>query len=628
MNYLTPQRHSLVFSSFAILVILAACKGQTPDITKAAAPAQKPNILWVITDDHRPDSVQAYNRAVYGTDHSPLGYVESPNVDKLANEGILFTQAFTNSPVCAPSRAAMHSGRYPFRSGRYAFEHSHNATDFSKPLVSEHLSQAGYGTAMFGKEDHYFFEWGENKYAKLPLFDFRVHFKHNMQHKGIGDLFYKVAYGDNIAPGTIEVVNYPDGRQRSYYLDRKGKPLTNNDMAEQAATDREFDILRSYTRGTNKTLILGGENPMPADKTIDALIVQEMEKYLANDSTSYQTIEGLTATGADPSKPLFINLGFHLPHTPVLPPKAIRERFRKQHYQIPSFDEAELAKMPTQLKKLYHAVKATGMTDSEMQQAVQDYYAFTAHGDALFGEAVEAFKAYSNKHKQPWIIVYTIGDHGWHLGENGIEAKFGPWQQSVGNAVVMAASNPTLLPKGSINDDLVEFVDFAPTLLDAAGIDTQGKDFDYLDGQSLFDIANGDAVKRDYILGEINVISGHRAYLHGKRFRFSMRTRPYYGNIPKDRIGQNLEWALTAKAEDVDMALYDLKHDPLERNNLAYHEDYQALAHWFRQKLGNIVLGDGRIEVDWNQKNHFVYSDFAKGADDKQLDIPRGLIPR
>ena len=52
------------------------------------------------------------------------------------------------------------------------------------------------------------------------------------------------------------------------------------------------------------------------------------------------------------------------------------------------------------------------------------------------------------------------------------------------------------------------------------------------------------------------------------------------------------------------------------------------MAQWFRQKLGNIVLGDGRVECDWNEKNSYNISTFADGADDKKLDIPDGLIPK
>ncbi|WAJ71710.1 sulfatase-like hydrolase/transferase [Catenovulum adriaticum] len=593
---------------------------------------QPPNILWIITDDHRPDSIRAYNRAVYNQDESPLGYVESPNTDRLAAQGVMFTNAFANSPVCAPSRASMHSGRYPFRQSRLAFEMSHQGPDFVKPLVSQHLKSAGYGAAVFGKDDHYVFRWGPGQgfYNIDELFDTRVHFKHDIQKYDQGDIYVKAGYGKVdgklVITGLTEVVKYADGTTRQYHVRRNNTDLTADDLAQIKQTDEEFDILRAYTRGSNKTII-GGVNPNPKNDTIDAKIVRELRHFLQNENQQYNTLAGHPRQGVDSSKPLFLNLGLHLPHTPVLPPKSIRERFSNKKYKLPEFDEAELNKLPLQLQKIYRAMKIDGITDEEKQQAIQDYYAFAAHGDELVGEAVNAFKDYSRKHNQDWVIIYTIGDHGWHLGENGIAGKTGPWQQSVANAVIMAASDKSLLPQGTVNQDLVEFVDFAPTMMSLAGINIGQAEFNYLDGQSLIEVANGKALKREYILGETSVVSGPRAYLHSKRFRFSMRTRPYYHAVPDSDIGKNIKWGLEADDTEVDMALYDLAKDPLERNNLAYDPEYKALAKWFRQKLGHIVLGDGRVEADWSQENHYVVSDFAKGADDKQLNIPQHLIP-
>ncbi|WP_421714426.1 sulfatase-like hydrolase/transferase [Alteromonas stellipolaris] len=597
-----------------------------PILNTANTDKIQPNILWIITDDHRPDSVSAYNKAIYGQSESPLGYIESPNADQLAQEGVLFTQAFTNSPVCAPSRAALHSGRYPFRTGRFAFELSHPGPDFSKPLLSEYLKGAGYYTAMFGKEDHYFMQWGPGQsFNKLPLFDFRVHFKHDLQNHGIGDIYTRASYGDepgNSTPiGYSEYVNYPDGTSRSYLIKSKEGEVSEQDLQLRSKTDEEFDILRSYTR-SNPNLIIGGVNPNTATETIDAKVVRELRNHLENAKQTYSTLSGKPAEGADSDKPLFVNLGFHLPHTPVLPPKSVRDRFKTKEYKVPKFELSEVEKLPLQLQKMYHATKITGMTDAEVQQAIQDYYAFTAHGDELIGEAVDAFKAYSKQQGRPWVVVYTVGDHGWHLGEQGIEAKFGPWQQSVANAAIITASDKSLVPRGLVNHDLVEFVDFAPTILDLAGVDIKQERFNHLDGYSLLDVAAGEAPKREYILGETNVVVGPRAYLHSKRFRFSMRTRP-----PGAAPGERMRWALDADANDVDMALYDLAVDPLERQNVADTEAYRPLALWLRNKLGNIVLGDGRIEVDWSQENSYVESNFAEGADDKRLDIPKDLIP-
>lgn len=598
----------------------------------AYASDEQPNILWIITDDQRADSVAAYNQAVFGQKNSPIGYVESPNLDKLAQEGVLFTQAFNNSPVCGPSRGSMHSGRYPFRNGHYAFELTHQNPDFIKPTVSQNMRDAGYETATFGKEDAYIFKWGPGQgFHDANLYDKNVHFKHDLQKNGFGDLFTKAEYehigGQYKMTGTVEKVIYPDGSSRKYYLRRKEGQLTSADREGFEQSNKEFSLLRSYTRA-NPNLIIGGENPQPAGKTVDAYIVDEFINHFANAGKTYKTMYGEVMQGADPNKPQFVHLGFHLPHTPVLPPKSFRDRFKKHTYKVPAFDKTEVAKMPDQLQRLYKAMKAEGLTPAERQQAIADYYAFCAYGDQLIGEAIDAFKAYNKKYNQEYLIIVTVGDHGWHLGEQGIIAKFGPWNQSIANAAIVAASDKNLIPANKVNRDIVEFVDFAPTVLQAAGYKVNDKKFDYLDGYSLVDVINGNAPKREYALGEVNIVIGPRAYMVTDRFRFSMRTRPFNNWVKENQLGKNLQWALTAPVEKAELALYDLKYDPMERNNVANDPEYQKLAAWFRQKLGNIVLGDGRAEADWSKANSYHISNFAKGADDKKIDIPANILPK
>ena len=126
----------------------------------------------------------------------------------------------------------------------------------------------------------------------------------------------------------------------------------------------------------------------------------------------------------------------------------------------------------------------------------------------------------------------------------------------------------------------------------------------------------------------MNLVCGHRAYLRSTDFAFSMRTRDRRTVAKAPLLNDDITWALTADPLLIDMALYDLRTDPLERRNVAYTVEYLPLAEWFRNKLGNIVLGDGRIEMDWSTRNSYNLSTFAAGADDKKIEIPEGLVPR
>lgn len=389
--------------------------------------------------------------------------------------------------------------------------------------------------------------------------------------------------------------------------------------------EEKYEILRSYVRGGNKDLIIGGENPMPAGQTVDGKVVEEFKLFLENQDATFTNTYGKTKKGVNSKKPLMTYLGFHLPHTPVLPPKSFRDKFKKKKYKIPAFDEKERSKFTPQLERFYKVLNFTKMTPKEKQQAIQDYYAFCAYGDALIGESVEAFKKYSEKNNQKWMVVFVVGDHGWHLGEQGIEAKFTGWKQSTHGAMIVVSSDKNQVPANKVSTDMVEYVDASATVLEAAGIPIQNKEYNYLDGFSLPKLVKGEIEKRDYIVGETNVIVGHRAYLRSKNFAFSMKTRP--SNWKKLVPNKNVKWALNCPVEDAELALYDLRKDPLERNNVAANKKYKKLAEWFRQKLGNIVLGDGRVECDWSKESVFDISNFAKGAHDGKLEIPADLIP-
>jgi len=576
-----------------------------------------PNILWIITDDHRADSVQCINRATLGTDNSKLGYVLSPNIDKLAKEGTLFTNAFCNSPACAPSRSSMMTGQYPHHSGRYGFEQTHNQMDLSKPTLPEILNNTGYQTTLFGKSGYRIFKW-ENKltWRDLGFYDLKIDMKHDLKYTGYTDFRQKRTKINN-----SEVFYFENGKEVEIQTgvdkpNRKRKRL-----------EKQLEILRSYPRGL-KDLIIGGKSSRPAFKTLDGFIVTEFQNYLQHTNKDYNTLGGRKVSGANTNSPQFISLNFHLPHTPVLPPQEFRALFKNKNYQIPHFDkEKELSQLPPQLQKLYEKMQIDSLTPQEKQQAIRDYYAFCAYGDALIGKAIDSFKKYNTQTKQQYVIILTIGDHGWQLGEQGIESKFAPYKTSNQGAIIVASSNNSF-PSNTINKDFVEYVDLVPTMLSLAKAKIDSSD--YLDGCDLQKVINKSIPKRDYVLGEMNHVMGPRAYLRSNHFAFSMRVRKNLRNRYnyKNPPGNAIKWAMECSLKDAEVALFDLRKDPNEQHNIALQKDYIKLSKWFQKKLASIVLGDRRLEVDWSKENSYYLSNFALGSDDKKLNIPAEIIPQ
>ncbi|QVY66130.1 sulfatase-like hydrolase/transferase [Polaribacter sp. Q13] len=594
------------------------------------AQKNKPNILWIMTDDQRKDSNAYFNEITTGTKESPLGYVESPSLDKLAKEGVVYPNMHCQSPGCAPSRAGIIMGKYSFRSGVYGFEYFHNNPDFFSQLLPDAMVDQGYQTVLFGKTGVRLKGYKSKKpKEEMGYYQQYVDYGQDLRRTGNTDWDNTSVWGKVNGKGqkVDSRVNfyYPDGTHKSF---SRYETISDAEKKVKAEVEKELDILYAYTRST-EDLIIGGVNSMPAGKTLDGNILTEFVSYLKNENKGYKILNGRNFQGVDSSKPVFANLSFHFPHTPVMPPKEFRDRFKDKVYEIPEFDKKELKKLPKQLQDYYKKTKIDGLKYEEKQQAIRDYYAFCAYGDDLIGKAVEEFKAYSKKHKQEYVIVYVCGDHGWQLGEQGVEGKFSPWDLSTHTTAIVVASDKKTFPAGKVYDGFTEYVDIMPTILAAGGADLSEKKFDFLDGYDMGAVLSDKKLKRDYIIGEINHVVGPRAYIKTKDFTFSMQTRPHRGKASKKYPPNvNIKWGIDAPREEVQMALYDLRVDSKERNNVANDKEYVALADWFRKKLGNIVLGDGRVECDWTKGNDFNISNFAKGADDKRIDIPNKIIPK
>ena len=118
-----------VVTALVLLVSIGAC---------ADTPPERPNILLVFTDDHASHAVSAYGSAIN----------ETPNIDRLAEEGMLFENAFVTNSICAPSRATILTGQYGHLNGVPTNYDTLHATTLTFPKL---LQAAGYQTALIGK---------------------------------------------------------------------------------------------------------------------------------------------------------------------------------------------------------------------------------------------------------------------------------------------------------------------------------------------------------------------------------------------------------------------------------------------------------------------------------------------
>ncbi len=587
--------------------------------------AQKPNILWIVTDDHRPDALECYNQATRGTSESELGYVFSPELNKLANEGTLFTNSYCNSPVSGSSRASMISGLYTFHRGIYGFDAHNVHLDFMTPTTPEYIAQMGYNTLGIGKLGVRIQTKDES--GKLQNYNMFQQFFHIKDYNaaGLADWINEGAE-DQHGKGSRYRFTHPDGSQTSYFYARDNGKLTAEDIAARDKFESEHDVLRRYNAGSvnMRKTIIGGVSPQPSNQTYDGYITQEFQKYVANQDRSYTNMLGREMEGPASSQPQFLYMGYHFPHTAVLPSASFRDRFKDKTYNLPEFDQEEFDRMPNSMKNWCSNAHVATMKDKDKQQFIRDYYAFCAMGDSLLGATVTSFKDYCKSNKQDYVIVVVVGDHGWHLGEQGVCAKGQGFKGSTHTAMIVVGSDKKRYPAKNVVSDFVEFVDVLPTLVAAAGHDLKSEEFAHLDGYDLAEVISGEKAPRDYVISEL----GSNVHMRTKDFFFTMQNRSMpKGEINKEAVDKEYARMMSVKdLSTINCALYDLRVDPKERRNVALEPEYSELAEWFHQKLGTIALGNGRIECDW-KKGIYTRSTFGLGSDNKKFDAPQSIIP-
>ncbi|WP_109831284.1 sulfatase-like hydrolase/transferase [Reichenbachiella versicolor] len=600
---------------------------------KVVMAQQQPNVLWILTDDHRYDAIRAFNKMLTGEEMSKLGYVESPQTDKLASMGTTFINTYCQATGCAPSRASMHNGRYPFRSGVYEFEYHNNNTDNSYPYLPEQMAKLGYQTAHFGKLGVRIKTINKNGKAvdhKLYQTDIDSRLLGNEGLKEWGKKIpLKEVNGTKLSKTLWGQTYLKDDDGRIYYISE----MIEKEVPGYAGTAKEaydkFDLMRKHTSKKPETPfspgILGGVSPRKAGKTRDGYYTSTFIDYLENENKEF-AVGTKSFKGVDPSKPVFAHIGYDFPHTPVLPPASFRKRFSNKKYEVPELTEEEWETMPKQMQRQVGKSRSNEFPDWEKQKMIQDYYAFCAYGDDLVGQSAEAFIKYSEKNKQEWLIVFVCGDHGWKLNDHGAFSKFTPWEVDSHNPIVVISSDKKKFPAGKVVENYTEFVDIAPTVLSAAGANLKSKEFKYLDGIDLQETASGKAQVRDYVIGEGHAVTGPRAYIRTKEYVFSMQTRP------DKKRGVNMDWARKVPYKELDPALYHMPSDPGETKNLAFDKKYAKIAEKMQNKLIDIVLGDGRAEIMWGKTNHgskpnaigtdVIYNEkFAEGAHDYKLKL-------
>ncbi|MBN1409978.1 MAG: sulfatase-like hydrolase/transferase [Spirochaetales bacterium] len=363
--------------------------------------SDRPNIVFIISDQHKRSAAGCYGNDV----------VKTPNIDWLAEHGTTFTQAYCNSPLCAPSRASCITGVEPHRSGSlYHFEilNGKNVDPGATRIpgyfpelktFGDLYRENGYRTAAFGKV-HVHGETPENDMG----FDERAH------------RFYTYGYREYIDKVGLEKKNayinsgrYENGGE--YNLTNEAVPLlSDREMQDTYTTDSSIEFI-ARNRAVPFFLHVGLEKPHPPWSETGTW----MGMYRPEDIPDS-----------------------HLPAT--------RDEMMKERDYVQTWQN----------------IKAS---DREIKNSIASYYANISSMDDKVGQIIQCLR--DNEILDNTVIIY-VSDHGEMLFEHGIVQKHCMYEASAGVPLIFYF--PRKFRSGVRTDHLASLIDLMPTLCDISGI--------------------------------------------------------------------------------------------------------------------------------------------------------------
>lgn len=443
----------------------------------------KPNILWLCTDQQRFDNVNGFGNP----------QVRTPHINSLMHEGVSFSSAYCQSPVCTPSRASFLTSRYP-RTTRCR-QNGQQMPAYER-LISKVFSDTGYVTGLAGK---------------LHLSSCA----NQRVEERIDDGYAEFYWSHHPQP------DWPENAY-SQWLEKNGVSW------EELHTSEGSNYVK----------------PGPPAQFHQTTWCAEM------------AIDFLTR---HKNEPWFFSFNCFDPHHPFDPPLEYLRNYDPDILPLPKSKKGELEnKSDYQKLDSVWAHNEPGyfdvanMTDSDKREVTAACYAMCELIDDQVGRIIHALKE-----TDQWenTLIIFMSDHGEMLGDHGLYLK-GPHFYEEAVHVPLVMSFPKLFKKNLKVDGLVELIDIAPTLCDAAGIKKEPG----FQGKTLIDLCTGESDPhkfRDYVYSEY-----YNAWTHHRSYGTMVRTNNY----------KIISYHGTGQGE-----LYDLINDPDEFQNLWDSGEHTAL---------------------------------------------------
>lgn len=425
---LTRLRMRWILQTLAMLLVTSS--------TLAASP---PNIVFIFSDDHAYQAISAYGSKLCTT----------PNIDRLANEGMRFDRCYVTNSICGPSRACILTGKYSHKNGFYTNRDEFDPRQTTFPKL---LQQAGYQTAIVGK-------WHLGHENDPVGFDHWLLLKHQgyyYQPKFVGALGDQQHVGyvtDLITEYTMQWLEKGRDPDKPFLL-----------MMQHKAPHRPWDP------GLDK-LDQFAETKFPEPET---LFDDYSGRGTAAHEATMRIADHMNLRG--PDLKAWANDELNQPHETQARQwynnKLLRGQYGPWHRAMQRLNRP-FYQQDLQGKELVRA---------KYQRYLQDYLACAAGVDDSVGTVLDYLERAGLAENT--IVIYT-SDQGFYLGEHGWFDKRFMYEESLRTPLLVRW--PVQVQAGSVNHDIVSNLDFAETFLDLAGVEVPAE----MQGRSLVPVLRG-----------------------------------------------------------------------------------------------------------------------------------------
>ena len=495
---------------------------------------KQPNILFIMADDHASKAISSYGGGINYT----------PNIDRIAHEGMRFDHCYVTNSICTPSRATILTGTY---------NHVNAVTTLETPInnrlpnVAKHLKTGGYQTAIIGK-----WHLGEGKAHEPSGFD-----------------FWSVlpGQGDYFDPLFIEM----------------GESLAEEGYITDIITDKSLDWLSKADKQKPFFLMCHHKAPHrewePHPKNRSLFMDDVVVPSTFDDNYKNRARAAAEAKMRIKDDLTYDDLGLVQPEGGGEVGEKSRPFSSKRKIPNPE-DASALCLIDKITGEKFRFNSREELSQFKYQRYIKRYLRTIASIDESVGRLLDFLDTHNLA--KDTLVVYT-SDQGFFLGEHGWFDKRFMYEESL--QMPFLARFPSEVPAGSICSQIACNVDFAPTFLDFAGLTIPS----YMQGESLKPLLNQTDFKNwqqvAYHRYWMHRDPDHNAYSH-----YGIRTQKYkliyWYNEGFDLPGTN------HGGEDKEWELFDCEQDPLELFNIFndpnYHEIIVKLTQILEEKMQEI----------------------------------------